>query len=223
MLATALVKIMTPFGEERTARALIDQGSQICFITLTLVQQLRLKSEPTSAEIHEVGKSSINYSTSKAYFSIKPLHGNTQIDISGLVLKKLTKILPSYAIPQHNWKQINELELADPFYFEPGPIDLLIGADIYGDIMMGNFIKGASGTPTAQETIFGWVLSGRTYIIPKSISVHNFHVLTELNNQLRKFWELEEMLEQKRYTEEEEACEKAFEKRTSASQVAAMK
>ena len=39
------------------------------------------------------------------------------------------------------------LELADPDYAVPGKIDLLIGADIYGHILMDEIRRGDSGCP----------------------------------------------------------------------------
>jgi len=50
------------------------------------------------------------------------------------------------------------LDLADPTFNTPGPIDILLGADIAPAIFTGTRIEGQSSQPTAFNTIFGWVL-----------------------------------------------------------------
>ena len=42
------------------------------------------------------------------------------------------------------------------------PIDVLLGVDVYHDILKPGLILGPKGTPAAQDTIFGWVLFGGT-------------------------------------------------------------
>jgi len=41
-------------------------------------------------------------------------------------------------------------------------IHLLIGADLYGSLLTGNLRQGPLGTPTAQRTALGWIISGPT-------------------------------------------------------------
>ena len=69
--------------------------------------------------------------------------------------------------PVHNsskWNHISDLSLADPDFGTPGRIDLLLGADIYADILLHGWQCGPPGTPTALETRFGWVLTGKTQL-----------------------------------------------------------
>ncbi len=79
------------------------------------------------------------------------------------------------------------LKLADPGFGEPGKIDVLLGADLHGRR------TGSPGTPTAFETIFGWVLSGKIDGIQPNTHIATLHVMAESGNDiLHKFWELEE-------------------------------
>ena len=85
--------------------------------------------------------------------------------------------------------------LADPNFGCPGRIDLLLGVDIYTDVLLHGRQCGPPGSPVAFETIFGWVLAGRTHFNPTShIATH--HVSTTLNDDdvLHRFWEIEELI-----------------------------
>lgn len=67
----------------------------------------------------------------------------------------LTTRLPSKVVRCKDWSHIQGLTLADSKYYEPGRIDILLGVEVYSDILKNNFIRGPSGTPSAQETSLG--------------------------------------------------------------------
>ena len=86
------------------------------------------------------------------------------------------------------------LSLADPDFLIPGRIDLLLDADIYADELLHGRRCRAPGTPTAFETQFRWVLTGRINthsVILLSVASHHSTV-TSGNEILRMFWEIEE-------------------------------
>ena len=69
-----------------------------------------------------------------------------------------------------------------------GPIHLLIGADLYGSILFDGLKKGFTGDPVAQNTIFGWVVSGpQNSIVSQSVSVHHCTTLKSLKLSMIKF------------------------------------
>ena len=49
--------------------------------------------------------------------------------------------------------------MADDFRKVPCEIDILLGADIFPEILLDGLVKGPSGTLIAQHTIFGWIIS----------------------------------------------------------------
>lgn len=146
------------------------------------------------------------------------------------------------------WDHIHGLELADPSHMKAGSIDILIGAEIYGEIILHGLRKGPRGTPIAQQTKLGWILSGSTTLLPdseeqKSSVECNLANLSEpiectqnvptpqhsvdptqpnmqiiesmqLMEALKKFWELEEDLVKKHWTEEEKECVRKFKEET---------
>lgn len=137
------------------------------------------------------------------------------IRVCALVLRSLTNILPSCQIARRKWDHISDLMLADPKFGQPGKIDMLLSAGIYAEILMDGFRRGPTGTPIAQKTKLGWILSGQT---GQNTNHQDRHVLTmvSINCQdfdIKKFWEMEELpAALRRKTKEEEDCEEIFSK-----------
>ena len=52
-----------------------------------------------------------------------------------------------------------DIQLADPNFATSGQVDLLIGGDV-SQIMLDGVKRNILGKLMAQETIFGWVLTG---------------------------------------------------------------
>ncbi len=50
----------------------------------------------------------------------------------------------------------------DPGFGQPGRIDILLGADVFAEVLRDGRRKGPANTPTAFETDLGWVLCGNT-------------------------------------------------------------
>lgn len=94
-------------------------------------------------------------------------------------------------------------------------IDLIIGADFYGSVIRDGLIQGPDGGPTAQFTIFGWVISGP--VSGSSSRVNSFRIAAnlvsiddDLDRSLRQFWELEQVPCRPARTEEESRCDEHF-------------
>ena len=86
------------------------------------------------------------------------------------------------------------MNLADPDFGRPRRIDILLGVDVYANIVLQGRRTGPPDAPVAFETKFGWVLAGKTG--PISFSNHCVtvnHVSTISGDELlSKFWEVEE-------------------------------
>jgi hypothetical protein len=91
---------------------------------------------------------------------------------------------------------LSSLKLADHAFNISKPIDILLGVSAYHDILKQGLILGPKGTPSAQETLFGWVLFGNgngNRSTPESVTT--LHVSTaypSCEEILQKFWTLEE-------------------------------
>lgn len=123
-------------------------------------------------------------------------------------MKKVTNILPQNNISKQHWPHINSLVLADPHYAEPGHIDILLGADVYDDIIRLGIRRGERGQPIAQLTAFGWILSGKIALDSQPNAFTVSHAKIEFD--LQKFWELENVSESRTLSAEDQWTEEFF-------------
>ena len=88
-----------------------------------------------------------------------------------------------------DWTHLSGIQLADPEYDTPGRVDVLLGVDLYSDVLLDGQQTGHPDTPTAYETHFGWVLAGRTNtLVSTSCTVCNNHIAVSSSDDiLRKF------------------------------------
>ena len=134
-----------------------------------------------------------------ACFQISPVRpAGRSIDVTAVVVPKVTCDLPLSPIPfELGWKHVLDLPLADPGFGQPGRSDILLGVDVFIDILRQGRWKSPPGFPTALETEFGWVLCGSVGFTQSSaqanVHVTTFHVSTTSGDDiLRAFWEIEE-------------------------------
>ena len=86
-----------------------------------------------------------------------------RLQISAIVVPRVTCDLPTQPVHLNaKWSHLNNLHLADPDFGQPNKIDILLGVDVYADVLLQGRRNGPPGTPTAFETKFGWVLTGKT-------------------------------------------------------------
>lgn len=131
------------------------------------------------------------------------------------MLKKLTSLLPQRKVKKNVFNSISSLVLADPNFDIPNKIDLLLGADVYGQILLEGLVKGPPGLLIAQNTQLGWILSGQ--ISTSDDPIHCHHVIHSNSDQaddnalLRQFWEIESVIpNQKILSDEEQRCKNIF-------------
>ncbi|XP_029160333.1 uncharacterized protein LOC114932333 [Nylanderia fulva] len=116
--------------------------------------------------------------------------------------------------PVDSWPHLRSLSLADPDPSSHHQIHLLIGADIYGLLLRRDLRQGPPGTPTAQLTAFGWILSGpigsKKRVSAEAAVLNCVLAHRDVNALLQKFWEDKEISSTTPLTEEEDKCERHF-------------
>ncbi|GIX67568.1 hypothetical protein CDAR_563991 [Caerostris darwini] len=122
-------------------------------------------------------------------------------------MPKITCDLPQCPVDASVLTTFKQLQLADVNCHLPGPIDILLGADVFGEIILSGHLN-VSGL-TALESIFGWVILEKTKGISQTI-ISNHASCNAVEFELDKFWQLEEISNIKPYTQEETACENHF-------------
>ena len=141
-------------------RILIDSGLEVSFISKNTVDLLKLPQQHSSIPILGVGGTHSTYTLRKVQIDLRPIHKNIKVRISAHIIRQVSSILPSEKCEQLKWNHMENLNLADPTFWKPQPVDLLIGANYYGQITKPNLIKGNVSEPVAQLSIFGWLIIG---------------------------------------------------------------
>ncbi|EFN67714.1 hypothetical protein EAG_00508, partial [Camponotus floridanus] len=215
LLATAQVVIINQKGSTLQIRALIDQGSEITLITERVAQNLKLSRSHSWIPLVGVGGHSSCKTRGVTSFKIAAIYENSEtLEVSAHILPKLTNSIPSVSIDMHQWQHLIGLTLADPHFLQPLAVDMIIGADVYHQIIREGLKKGPIDSPIAQLTAFGWIISGPTSANRTSLLTNSYHASMDqqLFDVLRKFWEQQEVCINKSssLSPEEQACEKHF-------------
>lgn len=197
LMMTCRIIVSGPNGATLEARALLDSASSASFVSERLAQTLHLRRANHSATISGIAglshKSPIQTITSFAISAVKS--PNSKIEVTALIVPRLTTDLPHHPISYSlAWNHLSDVDLADPHFGQPGKIDVLLGVDIFAQVLRDGRRTGPSGSPVAFETEFGWVLAGEvdSSAVPHS-HITSHHVMVEGGDDiLRKFWEVEQ-------------------------------
>lgn len=218
LLATANVFVRSSNGYRRIVRVLLDQGSQASFVTESTVQFLSLPRKPVSGWVSGVGEGQMRIKHMVSLVVESRHDPKATVSVNAYVLRSLTTLLPTTDLSAPKWSDLESLELADPGYATPGRIDILLGAEVYSDILLDGILKHPQENLLAQNTILGWVLSGK--MSSESTSARrkftNLHVQVKEDEMLKQFWELENEPNSidRKLSKEEERCENYYDATT---------
>ncbi|XP_036150568.1 uncharacterized protein LOC118648342, partial [Monomorium pharaonis] len=121
----------------------------------------------------------------------------TDIVVSG-INDKITERLPSRSIDKSKLQVPSHIRLADPNFHVSDDVDLLLGVEVFWELVCPNQIKISPGHPILQQTKLGWILAGG-------------FTTNKLSNQLSQFWRIEEPPHlSDPFTIEEMECEHHF-------------
>ena len=198
LLMTCRVLVFAADGSTVEARALLDNGSTSSFVSERLVQNLRLPCSQQNVHVSGIAGSLASGSVRAiSNFQISSIHSKgRKINLTAIVMPKVTCDLPVIPVAlDPTWTHLSGLPLADPAFGEPRCVDILLGAEVFVDILRHGRRIGPTGAPVAIETDFGWVLCGGNTNNASSPCLHvaSLHVASLSGDDiLRKFWETEE-------------------------------
>lgn len=215
LLPTAIVQILNRKGIPIKARALIDSGSMVCFITERMCHRLGLEPTDKNIPIHGLGQTMSLISKGSTHCTLLTSDENSTLNIEAAIVPKICYNLPYSSFKNEKWAHLENISLADPYFNISANIDLLLGAEIFSLIMKNGKRTGKQDEPIALETAFGWILTGTvqsTFVVDQNYSFSLFvDPSFVLNDTLKRFWELEEIPEITNRTSPEEAqCEQSF-------------
>lgn len=209
MLGTLKVHISKGQNKPILVTAILDSGSQGTILTTKCAQRLGINLKPIDMLLNGIsdvstpvkGLTKINIATIDGLSVVR--------DLNVIVLDKIASDLPKFNKSTALENKIKNLKLANSQFNNPQTIDLLIGADLYGQVVTGTKIDLGANYPTAIETIFGYVLIGScesNIILSKSISMLTTKDI-DLNKIMQQFWNNEEPPIETKLSIDENECE----------------
>ncbi|XP_048002426.1 uncharacterized protein LOC125238969 [Leguminivora glycinivorella] len=140
------------------------------------------------------------------------------MDVECSVAPVITSHIPHRYIRYQDIPFPSGIILADPKFNEPSSIDILVGAEIFWDVLGVRKIELGPNQPTLRDSKFGWLVCGA--IIHPKVDVPQTCMFThELPSDsgvdISRFWELDSVAPKHKFTPEENACEEHFQKTTT--------
>ena len=162
LLMTANVLVTGTNGLTMTARAFIDGGSSVTLISNKLKTALALK--PTGQNMSIDGVAGFVGETQHPVVKLSlssPIERGWKRQITAIAMPKVIRDLPLRdATITTDMPHLQHLMLADPLYHKVGPIDMLLGLDVFPHVFKEGRKEGPPNTPVAWDTVFGWTVLG---------------------------------------------------------------
>ncbi|XP_030762927.1 uncharacterized protein LOC115887597 [Sitophilus oryzae] len=216
LLSTAFIEVLDKNHKPIKCKAIPDNGSQSNFITRDLFQKLNLPFQTIKMFVSGISENCTNISK-RTELKIKSIHGSFSLNIPALVINKITEKLPPFSLNASNLTLPANIQLADPEFFKPAEIDILLGASVFYDLLNASQIKLGKNNPVLQDTKLEWLVSGPINLLPSNPQHTNSLKCTDLNNDLQNslqlFWNSQETTEQMpktQYSLEDTECENHF-------------
>lgn len=218
LLATAIIYVYTVNGEKIPAKALVDQGSENTIVSSALAKKLNLNRKPDGTQI--VGIGGVEVQSEATAINLKfSSHTDSSfvMEVTSSTMDKISSDLPIIPVHREDWPHLKGIQFADPHFDRPSPIEVLLGAEVYEQIIQDGIIPKKDFSPTAQNSRLGWLLFGAVKMSEKYGNLRKATCLastsssnTEINQTLKAFWELEEIPEVRKLTIKEQSAEDIF-------------
>lgn len=213
LLATAIISVSDVSGEFHSCRVLLDTGAEGGFISERLATLLGLKRERVSMEIGCLNQQSTS-SSCRVTTIIQSRFGSYS-DIAELqILPMITYDVPSETVRIDKETIPVDIELADPQFFKPGKIDIILSSNYLFEILLEGKRELIPGQVSLRETKLGWIAHGTVYPQNKKKINCMMSRNSDICGQIERFWKVETLDTAVTLSEEEKFCEENFQSTT---------
>nr|CAH7737234.1 unnamed protein product [Callosobruchus chinensis] len=212
LLSTALVRVVGTNGKSFIVRAVLDSGSQSSYLIADLCDTLGIQKEKMNLTVEGINNT-VSQIKFKCSVELQSLSHDYKKVIDCLVVPEITGLIPSVPVDISKIKIPQNIALADPNFNVPSKISLLIGVNLFYELLCIGQTKLGPGMPILQRTRLGWIVSGNVpndAVLGYKKTYCNFSVNNEIEQQLTRFWEIEELSHSNPLSYEEKLCEQHF-------------
>lgn len=227
ILATILLWVRSDKGYRIQCRALLDSGSQRNFVSQRMCQLLKASKQSIN---HSVSGFSghVNNVRWLTNLSIHSRYNNSSHTLKFLIVPKICGNLPNTDIDLNklNCKLTsipNHINLADPLFYKSESVDMLIGVEIFNEILLSETFVMNIQLPPFRNSQFGYLIFGKLkqFVISSCLDTVNCateqsHREDDLNSLLQRFWQLDQITSnpQTQWSVNEKFCEDHYLKHT---------
>ena len=200
-IALRTVPVILKNGNREIAvNASLDDASTKTYINTDVAAELGLQGKFQKASVNVLNGQVETFVTMPVEFELKSLDGEVTHHVNAFTTEKVTGDMEvvDWNKFAKRWDHLKNINF--PKIHQKSTVDLLIGVDHADLLYSKQEIRGDEGEPIARLTPLGWTCIG----VPSKDILHN-HTnfnrayftrteteLTEVNQILRKFWEIEE-------------------------------
>ncbi|KAB0798916.1 hypothetical protein PPYR_06796 [Photinus pyralis] len=218
VLPTAMVNLVCHDGSRIQGRALLDSASMCSVITSHMAEKLGLPRNLANIHIAGFAKRDVKITSVVRVEIESQCYSRERVaTVCAIMPREITGPLPQAFVDIGSLNIPSGLELADAKFGVPREIDLLLGADIYFNVLIEGILKLGDGFPVLQNTLFGWVIGGsgpsRTSIW-SNVMVSLFSQGPDLDLLIPQFWRLEEISGKRHMSPQDKTCEEIYFKTT---------
>jgi len=173
LLATAIVNVCDTFWRMHLYRAVLDSGSRLNFITKSCAKRLNLSTATYTLNI--VGVSAMASTAKQLQDTVMfSRFGDFKTTNKFYSLQTIVSALPSQVLIWDNLKMPYNIhnQLGDSNFHVPGPIDVLLGADIFFDVLYGEKFP-LSNLACLHRTKLGWIVIREISTVSTSNALQN--------------------------------------------------
>lgn len=213
LLSTVVVNFVDKYNKVSEIRMLLDSGSESHFLTQDCVRRLGLPVSKIYTSVVGIGQTSRFIKGKTELVIHSRFDHNIKYSLECLIIDKISTQSPPSMVNSKSMTHLKYLPLADEKYHAPSPIDGIIGADLFAQLVGTVKVTGSSTLPAALETTLGFVVMGSAPAALPSISkIQTFCSFeTPLETVVSKFWEIEDLATSfPIISDEDKECEKLF-------------
>lgn len=150
ILGTALIHMSDNVGVLHTVRALIDSASQISAITSECPNRLGLRVQKWTVPVSGIGGVQVQNVLGIVRCQVQPRFSPDPVfNFDAWVFPTITADMPRHPLSRSIADKYQHLALADPSFINPGTIDVLLGADLFAQILNGKRVSVGDAFPVA--------------------------------------------------------------------------
>jgi hypothetical protein len=126
---------------------------------------------------------------------LRSRHTDWTTTLNSAVLNNITGITPPTRLDTSSWRLPTDINFADKYFNQPGGTDLLIGADLFYEMLQPGRRTRSGDYPIIQETVLGWTVAGRTPTNTTLEDVKHAFLLgaSQWDQFINQFWGAESM------------------------------